>query len=86
MATGRKDKTTHLALLLPLIGTFLLMPPAVLVFDLPINLGGIPLIVVYLFAIWGFLITGALILARQLSPKAESIASDREVKDIEPPR
>jgi hypothetical protein len=61
-----RDKTRSLALLLPLAGLFLLMPPAVLAFGMPRTIGGVPLIVLYIFAVWGFLIVGAAWLARRL--------------------
>jgi len=45
--------------LLPLVGLFLLMPPLLNLFDRPLFLFGIPLLLIYLFAIWlvGILLT-----------------------------
>ena len=66
-----RDKTLSLALLLPLAGLFLLMPPMVLVFSMPSDIAGLPVIIVYIFAVWGFLIIGAAWLARRLAPPSE---------------
>jgi len=63
-----RDKTLSLALLLPLAGLFLLMPPMVLVFSMPNDVAGLPVIVVYIFAVWGSLVIGAAWLARRLAP------------------
>jgi hypothetical protein len=51
------------AVLLPCIGFFLLMPPVVQLFALEVDIGGVPLIVVYLFGVWLGLIVGAAWLA-----------------------
>lgn len=72
MATGPADKTYNLALLLPLCGLFLLMPPAVLAFDIETTIAGIPMIVVYIFAVWALLILGAALLARRLAAMSDT--------------
>lgn len=59
-------RTRDAAVLLPLIGLFLLMPPMVDVFAAPHRVGGIPLIVVYLLGVWVALVLGAALLARAL--------------------
>jgi len=71
MAKRPAGKTYHLALLLPLTGLFFLMPPAAYMFGMPAMLGGIPVIVVYIFSIWGLLILGAALLAKNLAPAAD---------------
>lgn len=71
MARPNSDKTGSVALLLPLFGLFLLMPPAVLAFSMPATIAGVPLIVLYLFAVWGALIVGAAWLARRLRPPSD---------------
>ena len=67
-------------MLLPLIGLFLLMPPAVLAFGMPGTIGGVPLIVLYIFAIWAFMIVGAAWLARRLDTSL-----DLETMPLRPP-
>jgi hypothetical protein len=79
MAGLSRDKTRSLALLLPLLGLFLLMPPAVLAFGIPRTIGGVPLIVLYIFAVWAFLIVSAAWLARRLGAPL-----DLEAMPIEP--
>ena len=54
------------ALLLPLVGLFLLMPPFVTLFGGQARVFGVPLIVFYLFAVWAALTLAAALLARSL--------------------
>jgi hypothetical protein len=76
MAGPVTEKTFHLAFCLPLFGLALLMPPALLVFALPVELFGLPLIVLYIFGIWASLIGAAVFLARRLRPDAAPPSSD----------
>lgn len=78
MAGSQRDKVESIAFLLPLFGFLLLMPPAVLAFSLPSAIAGVPIIVLYIFAIWGGLIIGAAWLARRLAQPFEdqSVASE----------
>jgi hypothetical protein len=62
-----ESKTQQLAFLMPLLGLFLLMPPAVLTFTMPTTVAGVPLIVLYIFAVWGLVIIGTALLARRLT-------------------
>lgn len=55
------------ARLLPIAGIVLLMPPVVTLFVADAMIGGVPLIVVYLFCTWLALIGCAAWLARRLS-------------------
>ena len=61
-------RITDAARILPLIGVFLLMPPLVTLFAAPVDVGGVPLIVIYLFGVWFALIGCAAWLARRLAP------------------
>ena len=54
------------ASVLPLLGVFLLMPPVIVLFAAPVLVGGVPLIVVYLFGVWLALIVCAALLARRI--------------------
>ncbi|MCW5639790.1 MAG: hypothetical protein KIT28_12590 [Rubrivivax sp.] len=56
------------AALLPAIGVFLLMPPAINLFTGTRLVAGVPLIVAYLFGVWLALIACAALLARRLEP------------------
>ncbi|MEW9613498.1 hypothetical protein AB3G45_06640 [Shinella sp. S4-D37] len=53
-----------LAVLLPIATALLLIPPLIRIFATPAMLGGIPLIVVYIFAVWAVAIVVAAIVAR----------------------
>jgi len=55
------------AALLPVLGTFLLMPPVISLFTGQRALAGVPLIVVYLFGVWLLLIVAAALMARRLA-------------------
>ncbi|MEZ5934039.1 MAG: hypothetical protein R3F54_19285 [Alphaproteobacteria bacterium] len=81
MAGPSRDKIESLALVLPFLGLFLLMPPAVLAFGVPAMIAGVPLIVIYLFAVWALLIVIAAWLARRLRPRAEL---ERAMRDPAP--
>ncbi|HEU0221184.1 MAG TPA: hypothetical protein VFR34_03090 [Paracoccaceae bacterium] len=54
------------AILLPLVGAFLFLPPFIHVFRADAALFGLPLIVVYLFGAWALLIALAFRLTRLL--------------------
>lgn len=59
-------KLRDAALVLPVLGAFLLIPPFPEIFAAPVRLAGVPLIVLYIFGVWLALIVGALCLARPL--------------------
>ena len=67
-APADSTRTRDVAALLPLLGVFLLMPPVITLFVADADVGGVPLIVVYLFGVWLALIAGAAVLARRLAP------------------
>jgi hypothetical protein len=69
---GRVARARDAARLLPLIGLFLLLPPVIVPFAAPVDVAGVPLVVVYLFAVWLGLIVAAARLARALAPQAPS--------------
>lgn len=62
----RSAKTPDAAVVLPVFGVLLLMPPAILLFAAQTTLWGIPLIVLYVFGVWSGLIVCAALLARRL--------------------
>ncbi len=62
----RRRRTETLALLLPAVGLFLLMPPFIGVFARGGTVFGAPLILAYLLAVWLGLILAARRLARGL--------------------
>ena len=54
------------AAVLPFIATFLLLPPIILIFGAPMLVGGVPLILLYIFGVWAAVIMAAFFLARRL--------------------
>ena len=59
-------KISDRALILPLVGSLLLLPPLAGLFQLDIRVLGIPFTGLYLFAVWAVLIAAAAALARRL--------------------
>ena len=66
MGTRRSDGQgfRDLAVMLPIAAALLLMPPLIRIFATPGTLGGIPWIVVYIFAVWAAVIVIAFAVAR----------------------
>ncbi|MGH8748166.1 MAG: hypothetical protein ACREU5_03575, partial [Burkholderiales bacterium] len=52
---------------LPLIGLFLLLPPVIGSFAAPVDVAGVPLVVLYLLSVWLGLVLAAALLARTLA-------------------
>lgn len=71
------EKSRHIAVLLPVFGLLLLMPPALLVFDIDGKVAGVPVIVFYIFGVWAGLIIGAAILSRYLDQRAPALSPDQ---------
>ena len=65
------------AMILPIVGLALLLPPFATIFAIDLKIAGIPLTVLYLFTVWAALIAGAALLARPLS-QAESSDGNSE--------
>lgn len=71
--------TRDAATALPFLAIILLTSPFIVVFASPALIAGIPLIVVYLFAVWAAIIITAFIIARRLAVTTEAEAeSDHE--------
>lgn len=63
-------KARDRAVILPALGLILLMPPFAGVFEVDVKLGGVPVILIYLFVVWAALILGAFRLSRRLDSGA----------------
>jgi len=79
----RSRKVRDAALVLPFVGAFLLMPPFIRTFASDSYLAGIPVIIVYLFAVWFALILCAWLLAGPLHETME--AESRGASDADTP-
>lgn len=66
-------------LLLTILGSLLMLPPAAYVFSQPISHFGIPQIVFYLFAVWLLMIIGTALLTHAM-PKEETDADGNEAE------
>lgn len=86
----RRQKIRDRAMVLPLIGLALLVPPIASIFQLDARVGGLPFTALYLFGVWAALIVGAAVLARELRRELEAAGDpgpvDHPVSEDEPPR
>lgn len=63
----QNDGIADLKWALPVAMVMLSMPPILLLFDRPVLIGGIPLLHIYLFAVWLIFIGATAWLARRLT-------------------
>lgn len=68
----RHRKARDRAMVVPLIGFVLLMPPVAAIFDLDGHILGVPVPLVYVFAVWAGLIAAGALLARRLRDTDEA--------------
>jgi len=62
----KRRKWQESALIAPILGVFLLLPPFISVFSINMSVFGIPLIILYIFIVWIFLILVTRYLAHKL--------------------
>ncbi len=62
----RRQKARDAIVAVTVFGTLLLLPPILPFFDRSVTVGGVPLIVVYVFGVWLALIVAAWALSRRL--------------------
>jgi Fe2+ transport system protein B len=72
----RHNKARDRAMILPIVGVLLLVPPLAGIFQLDIKIAGVPFTLIYLFTVWAVLIAGAALLSRRLFDKVLSSAVD----------
>ena len=77
----RRQKIRDRAMVLPLIGLALLVPPIVGIFQIDVRVGGLPFTAVYLFGVWAALIVGAALLSRELRRELEATGDPAPVDD-----
>lgn len=61
-----RRKLENAALVVPVFGAVLMVPPLISVFDVPVTIFGAPLETVYLFAVWVALIGITALLSRRM--------------------
>jgi hypothetical protein len=59
------------AVLVPVAGAFLLLPPFLPLFAAPVRVFGLPLIVLYIFGVWALLVLLTWAITRRLPPDAD---------------
>lgn len=69
---GDAQAARDAAVLLPVAGAILLLPPFIFVFAAPAFVAGVPLIVVYVFGVWMSLVLGAWLVARRRAREPDS--------------
>ena len=74
--TSRRVRDRSVILLL--IGLALLVSPMAGIFEIDAKLSGIPVTLIYLFAVWAGLIVGAALLSRQLRNSSERAESEAQ--------
>ena len=74
----RDRKSRDRALILPLVGLILLMPPLAGVFQLDAKIAGVPVTLLYLFSVWAVLIAGAAALSWRLRDVSERSGEGQE--------
>ena len=77
---GATPRLRNAAVLVPLLGLLLLLPPLIAPFTVPARMFGIPLVVLYLFGLWAALIATACWLARRLGAPAAASGADGDEK------
>lgn len=70
----RKLRDRSIALVL--VGVVLLMPPVAGISLIDGKVGGVPIPLLYVFAVWALLIAGAVVLARPLWDSDKAMAAD----------
>ncbi|MBU1175777.1 MAG: hypothetical protein KKH72_10290 [Alphaproteobacteria bacterium] len=71
---GRRRIETG-ALFLPIFGALLIVPPLVGVFNVPIAIFGLPVVAIYLFAVWLGLIVATAVMSRRLDRAERTVGS-----------
>lgn len=76
MAGPTSRRASSVAMLLPVLGAFLLMSPLITIFAGTRLVFGVPLIVAYVFGVWLFLLVAAAWLAMHLDEPAQEAQVD----------
>jgi len=77
--TPETKKREHTALMLPIAGALLIVPPLLTLFTGPHRILGAPLEAIYLFTVWIAMIVGTVLTSRHM-PRAQIFERDNETK------
>ncbi len=72
---AERRKLENVALVVPVFGAMLFVPPLISIFNVDTRVLGLPLVVFYLFAVWLALIAGTALLSRHLPRQTGAAAS-----------
>lgn len=76
---GNPERVRDAAGLLPIAASIMLLPPFILLFAAPVTIAGIPLIALYVFALWAGIVLCAFFLSRRL----EHLSATAEISGAE---
>ena len=76
--SNRKARDRAFTLLI--VGLVLLVPPVARIFQIDMRVAGIPFTALYLFIVWGLLITGAAFLSNKLKEDS-AVGAEPELSD-----
>jgi hypothetical protein len=74
----RDDRSADAIKALFLVGVVLLVPPLLLVFNRPVRVFGIPLLYLYIFAVWAGVIALATRVSARIKPQSEQEQVNQE--------
>jgi fatty acid desaturase len=75
----RRDRSNERLVALFLLGALLLLPPLLLIFNRPERILGIPLLYLYIFAVWASLIVLAALIAHRIDRHAVAATTNIDV-------
>lgn len=73
---ARQSRSKEAALVIPLFGLFLLLPPLLSLFEGASTIFGIPVLYVYVFGVWFGLVIAGMWLARRLEAEEQDAIRD----------
>lgn len=76
------NRTRERLVALFVLGVVLLLPPALLVFNRPVRVLGIPALYLYIFAVWVLIIALAAAVAARISPADEPGSSSGDAERV----
>lgn len=80
-----RQKSLDRAVVLPIVGFLLLMPPLAGIFQVDAWIGFMPFTAIYLFVVWAVLIVAAAVLSRSLARIEQEDSEPDTAEDARPP-